>query len=55
VIILAFVHDQIWFSDQTSLAYARLTGIASGTIALVLVLAVVGGLLSRSRFSKHAD
>jgi Fusaric acid resistance protein-like len=55
VVILAFVHDQIWFSDQTGLAYARLTGIASGTIALAIMLAVVGSLFSCSRFSKHAD
>jgi len=56
VIILAFVHDKIWFSDETGLAYARLTGIVSGTIALAVVMAVVGSVFSCSRFSRgHFD
>ena len=51
VVILAFVHDGGWLSDDVSVAYHRLLGVASGIAALALVLAVVGGLFSSSRFS----
>ena len=52
VVILAFVHDSIWFSDEAGLAYARLAGIVSGAIALTVVLVVVGSLFSYARFAR---
>ncbi|GAB2918803.1 hypothetical protein GCM10027093_66820 [Paraburkholderia jirisanensis] len=52
VIILAFVHDEVWFSDTVGIAYGRLTGIVFGTVALALVLAVVSSVLACSRFSR---
>jgi hypothetical protein len=42
VIILAFVHDTVWFNDMIGVAYGRLIGIVAGTIALAIVLVIVG-------------
>jgi hypothetical protein len=44
VVILAFVHDRTWISDDISVAYHRLLGVVAGNIALAIVLAVVGGV-----------
>jgi len=41
VVILAFVHDRLWLSDDVSLAYQRLIGIAAGNVALAVVLLLV--------------
>lgn len=41
VVILTFVHDRVWLSDDVAVAYHRLAGIAAGNVALVVVLLVV--------------
>jgi uncharacterized membrane protein YgaE (UPF0421/DUF939 family) len=52
VVILAFVHDNVWFNDMVDIAFERLIGIVAGTIALALVLAMVSSVISGSRFSR---
>ncbi|WP_250515432.1 FUSC family protein [Caballeronia sp. INDeC2] len=42
VVILAFVHDQAWLSDDVHAAYGRLLGVTAGIVVLTVVLAVVG-------------
>jgi len=51
-VILAFVHDNVWFNDMVDIAFERLIGIVAGTIALALVLAMVSSVISGSRFSR---
>ena len=41
VVILTFVHDRVWLSDDVAVAYHRLIGIAAGNVALAVVLLLV--------------
>uniref|UniRef100_E1TBT7 Integral membrane bound transporter domain-containing protein n=1 Tax=Burkholderia sp. (strain CCGE1003) TaxID=640512 RepID=E1TBT7_BURSG len=40
VVILAFVHDGTWLSDNVQAAFSRLIGVAAGIVVLTMVLAV---------------
>jgi uncharacterized membrane protein YccC len=53
VVILAFVHDRVWLNDDVAVAYSRLIGVASGTAALAVVLALVSSVFSSSRSSRR--
>jgi hypothetical protein len=41
VVILTFVHDRLWLSDDVGLAYQRLVGIVAGNVALAIILLLV--------------
>ncbi|MEI5996043.1 FUSC family protein [Paraburkholderia bengalensis] len=41
VVILSFVHDRVWLSDDAGVAYRRLVGIAAGNVALAAVFVLV--------------
>lgn len=46
VVILAFVHDRTWLSDNVQAAFSRLIGVTAGIVVLTIVLAVVGRAFS---------
>ncbi len=53
VVILAFVHDTVWLSDDVGVAYDRLIGVASGIVALAVVLALVSSVFSSGPLSRR--
>lgn len=53
VVILAFVHDTVWLSDDVSVAYDRLIGVASGIVALAVVLGLVSSIFSSGPFTRR--
>jgi hypothetical protein len=46
VVILAFVHDRTWLSDNIQAAFSRLFGVMAGIVVLTMVLAVAGRAFS---------
>jgi hypothetical protein len=46
VVILAFVHDGTWLSDNVQAAFSRLIGVAAGIVVLTMVLAVASRAFS---------